>query len=191
MIPNSVTHIGESAFFQCEGLNGKLIIGESVSYIGDWAFRKCSHLMAAESLATTPPALGNDLGGMVFAEFGVQTLTVPCGYIEAYQNSSWYDPIGMVGFYEFIEDCTAVAEIESVVTAVYPNPTYGKVRIEAENILNVSIFNILGEKVFEGSADGDAFEYDFSNQKAGIYLIKVETAKGVETTRVMVRKKSV
>ena len=187
VIPNSVTHIGESAFFQCEGLNGKLIIGESVSYIGDWAFRKCSHLMAAESLATTPPALGNDLGGMVFAEFGVQTLTVPCGYIEAYQNSSWYDPYGMVGFYEFIEDCTAVAEIESVVTAVYPNPTYGKVRIEAENILNVSIFNILGEKVFEGSADGDAFEYDFSNQKAGIYLIKVETAKGVETTRVMVR----
>ena len=187
VIPNSVTHIGESAFFQCEGLNGKLIIGESVSYIGDWAFRKCSHISEAVSLATTPATLGNELGGMVFAEFGIPVLTVPCGCIEAYQNSSWYDPYGMVGFYEFIEDCTAVAEIESVVTAVYPNPTYGKVRIEAENILNVSIFNILGEKVFEGSADGDAFEYDFSNQKAGIYLIKVETAKGVETTRVMVR----
>ena len=27
-----------------------------------------------------------------------------------------------------------------------------------------------------------AFEYDFSRQKAGIYLIKVNTAKGVETT---------
>jgi hypothetical protein len=187
VIPNSVTHIGESAFFQCEGLNGKLIIGESVSYIGDWAFRKCSHIAEAVSLATAPPTLGTDLGGMVFAEFGVQTLTVPCGCIAIYQNSAWYDPYGMVGFYEFVEDCTAIAELEPVVSAVYPNPTYGKVRIEAENIQNITIFNILGEKVFVGSAEGDAFEYDFSNHSAGIYLIKVETAKGVETTRVTVR----
>ena len=187
VIPNSVTHIGESAFFQCEGLNGKLVIGESVSYIGDWAFRRCSHISAAVSLATTPPTLGTDLGGMVFAEFGVQTLTVPCGCIEIYQNSAWYDPIGMVGFYEFIEDCSAIAEVEPIVTAVYPNPTYGKVKIEGEDIQSVTIFNILGEKVFEGSANGDAFEYDFSNQSAGLYLIKVETAKGIESTRVTVR----
>ena len=187
VIPNSVTYIGESAFFQCEGLNGKLVIGESVAYIGDWAFRKCSHISAAESLATTPATLGNDLGGMVFAEFGMPVLTVPCGCIDAYQNSAWYDPIGMVGFYEFVEDCSAVSEVESVVTAVYPNPTYGKVRIEAENIKNVSIFNVLGEKVFETSADGDVFEYDFSHQSAGLYLIKVETVKGIETRRVTVK----
>ena len=187
VIPNSVTHIGESAFFQCEGLDGKLVLGESVSYIGDWAFRKCSHISEAVSLATTPPALGNDLGGMVFAEFGVQTLTVPCNCIEAYQNSQWYDPIGLNGFYEFIEDCTAIAEAETISTAVYPNPTYGLVKIEAESIQNVSIFNTLGQKVFESSADGDVFEYDFSHQSAGLYLIKVETAKGIETTRVTVR----
>ncbi len=187
VIPNSVTHIGESAFFQCEGLNGKLIIGESVSYIGDWAFRKCSHISAAVSLATTPATLGTDFGGMVFAEFGVQTLTVPCECSDAYQNSAWYDPYGMYGFYEFIEDCSAISEVESIVTAVYPNPTYGKVRIEAQDIQNIIIFNILGEKVFESSANGDAFEYDFSQQSSGLYLIKVETAKGVETMRVTVK----
>ena len=186
VIPNSVTHIGESAFFQCEGLDGKLIIGESVSYIGDMAFRKCSHISEAVSLATTPPVLGDDLGGMAFAEFGIPVLTVPCGCIEAYQNSNWYDPYGMGGFYEFIEDCTAIAEVEPVVTAVYPNPSYGKVKIEAENIQNIIIFNILGEKVHESTADGDVFEYDFSQQKAGVYLIKVETAKGVETKQVTV-----
>ena len=187
VIPNSVTYIGESAFCQCEGLNGKLVIGESVAYIGDWAFRRCSHISAAVSLATIPPTLGTELGGMVFGEFGVQTLTVPCGCGEVYQNSAWYDPIGMVGFYEFIEDCSAIAEVEPIVTSVYPNPTYGKVKIEAEDIQKVTIFNTLGQKVFEGSADGDAFEYDFSNQSAGLYLIKVETAKGVETKRVTVK----
>lgn len=187
VIPNSVETIGESAFFQCEGLNGKLILGESVAYIGDWAFRRCSHISEAVSLATTPATLGNEFGGMVFAEFGVQTLTVPCECSDAYRNSAWYDPYGMVGFYDFIEDCTAIAEVEPVVTAVYPNPTCGKVKIEAENIKSVSIFNVLGEKVFESSANGDVFEYDFSNQTTGMYLIKVETVKGVETSRVMVR----
>ena len=187
VIPNSVETIGESAFFQCEGVDGKLVIGESVSYIGDMAFRKCSHVSEAVSLAITPPVLGNDLGGMAFAEFGIQTLTVPCGCIEAYQNSQWYDPIGLNGFYEFIEDCTVVSETDAVNTAVYPNPTYGKVRIEAESIQSISIFNMLGERVFEGSANGDIFDYDFSHQKAGMYFIKVETAKGFETIKVTVR----
>ena len=178
VIPNSVTHIGESAFFQCEGLNGKLIIGESVSYIGDWAYRRCSNISAAVSLAVTPPTLGNDLGGMVFAEFGIPVLTVPCGCIDAYQNSSWYDPYGLVGFYEFIEDCTAVTEVGDVAATVYPNPTQGMVTIEAEGIQNVSIFNAQGQKVFDASASGDVFVYDLSQFKAGVYLIKVETAKG-------------
>ena len=187
VIPNSVETIGESAFFQCEGLDGKLVIGESVSYIGDMAFRKCSHISSAISLAPIPPVLGNDLGGMAFAEFGIQTLTVPCGCVEAYQNSQWYDPIGLNGFYEFIEDCTEVSETSSIVTAVYPNPTEGMTKIEAENMKNISIFNMLGERVFEGSANGDIFDYDFSHQKAGMYFIKVETIKGIETTKVTVK----
>ena len=187
VIPNSVETIGESAFFQCEGLDGKLVIGESVSYIGDMAFRKCSHISSAISLAPIPPVLGNDLGGMAFAEFGIQTLTVPCGCIEAYRNSSWYDPYGLVGFYEFIEDCTEVSETSGIVTAVYPNPTDGMIKVEAENMKNISIFNMLGEKVFECSANGDTFEYDFSHQSAGVYFIKVETAKGIETMKVTVK----
>ncbi len=187
VIPNSVETIGESAFFQCEGLDGKLVIGESVSYIGDWAFRKCSHISSAVSLATAPATLGTDLGGTVFTEFGIQTLTVPCGCIEAYRNSIWYDPYGLVGFYEFIEDCTEVSETSSIVTAVYPNPTDGMIKVEAENMKNISIFNMLGERVFEGSAYGDTFEYDFSHQSAGVYFIKVETAKGIETMKVTVK----
>ena len=187
VIPNSVETIGESAFFQCEGLDGKLVIGESVSFIGDMAFRKCTHISEAVSLVTTPPAIGNDLGGMAFAEFGTQTLTVPCGCIVAYQNSQWYDPIGLNGFYEFIEDCTAVSETDAVVTAVYPNPTEGMIKIEAENMKSISIFNLLGEIVFESSANGDTFEYDFSHQGAGVYFIKVETAKGIETMKITVK----
>ena len=185
-IPNSVTTIGASAFFDCQAFDGTLTIGENVSYIGDYAFRNCPNFTHAVSLATTPPQLGVEFGGMVFNNFGVLTLTVPCGCIEAYQSSAWYDPYGMVGFYEFIEDCGAASEVGNLISAVYPNPTNGIVKIEAEDIQNISIFNALGQVVFETTFNGDACEYDFSSHKAGVYFIKVETANGVETQQVTV-----
>ena len=141
-------------------------------------------------MATTPPELGNEPGWncVVFEQFGTQVLTVPYGCAAAYQNSAWYDPIGLNGFYEFIEaEPSTVSEAEPVVLSVYPNPTMGVVRIEAENIKNISIFDIRGAKVYEVSVGSNTFEYDFSHQGAGVYLIKMETAKGVETKRVMVR----
>ena len=82
---------------------------------------------------------------------------------------------------------TAVAEVENTMAAVYPNPTIGVTRIEAENLKNISIFDIRGAKVYEVSASGNAFEYDFGPQAAGLYFIKVETAKGSETLKVTVR----
>ena len=188
-IPNSVKTIGESAFFQCEGLYGALTLGESVAYIGDWAFRKCSHISTAISLATTPATLGNELGGMVFAEFGTPVLTIPSGCTSAYQSSSWYDPYGLVGFYDFVEtEITDIPEIDAEGVTLWPNPTNGAVKIEAENIQNVSIFNTLGQKVFEGTIGSDVLEYDFSDQTTGVYIVKVETAKGTVTKRVMLVK---
>ena len=188
-IPNSVEYIGVGAFTQCTGLDGTLTIGESVKFIGDYAFRQCGGFTKAVSLATVPPELGNEPGWncVVFEQFGTQVLTVPYECAAAYQNSNWYDPLGLNGFYEFIEaEPTAVSETETIVSAVYPNPTKGVVKIEAEYIKNVSVLNSLGQILFESEVGGNAFEYDFSGNEAGVYFIKVETVKGVETKRATV-----
>lgn len=188
-IPNSVKTIGAGAFFQCSGFDGTLTIGESVEYIGDYAFRQCSNFTKAVSLATVPPELGNEPGwnGVVFEQFGTQTLTVPYECAAAYQNSNWYDPIGLNGFYEFIEaEPTAVSETGTVVSAVYPNPTQGPVTIEADNIKNISIFNSVGQKVFENATNGNVFEYNFCPQEVGLYFIVVETESGITTKKVTV-----
>ena len=86
VIPNSVQTNRPSAFFDCQSLDGTLIIGESVTFIGEWAFRNCYNVTATVSLATTPPALGDEFGGMVFENYGTPTLTVPYGCIEAYET---------------------------------------------------------------------------------------------------------
>jgi hypothetical protein len=60
------------------------------------------------------------------------------------------------------------------------------VRIEAEGLTNLCVFSLLGEKVFERAVNGDAFEFDFSGYNSGVYLIRMETTKGVETKLVTV-----
>ena len=95
-------------------------------------------------------------------------------------------PFEVVVMATFKNSGTSVGENNSVEVAVYPNPTNGLVKIEAESIKHVSISNMLGQIVFDGKVGGDAFEYDFSGQKAGIYLVRIETASGVAVKKVSV-----
>ncbi len=70
--------------------------------------------------------------------------------------------------------------------AVYPNPTNGPVKIEAEDLRRITVSNALGQVLYEGKTDGDRFAYDFSQHGEGVYLIRVETASTVVTKRVAV-----
>lgn len=175
-IPDRVTSIGSSAFEGC-GFNGSLTLSKSLTFVGSFAFASCSGFADAVILAVTPP----ELGIYPFGGFGSTTLTVPCGCVSAYENSAWHEQ-----FTNIIEDCTAVAEAENQSAKVYPNPTQGRVTIEAENIQHVAIFNLIGEKVFESVAHGDVFSYDFSGFEKGLYLIRIETKNDILTEFVTV-----
>ena len=177
MIPNSVTTIGSSAFEGCHGFDGTLTLSKGLTSIESFAFASCDGFLEAVIYAEVPPTLGN----YSFGGFGSTKLTVPCGCVSVYENSDWHEQ-----FTNIVDDCTAVSEIGDNSISVYPNPTQGMVRIEAEGITNLCIFNLLGEKVFESVVSGDALEFDFSGYNSGVYLIRMETTKGVETKLVTV-----
>ena len=177
VIPDLVTEIGSSAFEGCHGFDGKLTLPKGLNYVGSFAFASCSGFTEAVVWAETPPAL--DM--YPFGGFGCTTLMVPCGCVSVYENSDWSEQ-----FTNIVDDCTAVSENGDNSISVYPNPTQGMVRIEAEGITNLCIFNLLGEKVFESEVSGNALEFDFSGYNSGVYLIRMETAKGVETKLVTV-----
>ena len=84
-ISNSVTTIGDYAFYNCSGFTGSLTIPNSMTSISDGAFYNCSGLSSILVFAEIPPTLGSN----VF--YGINTsipVYVPCNSIFAYQ-SAW------------------------------------------------------------------------------------------------------
>ena len=178
-IPNSVTVIEPNAFHNCSGFTGTLTLGNALESIGGMAFWNCSGFTEVISLATVPPTFSFE---DVFAGFSCTTLTVPCSCVSAYENSEWHDY-----FTTIVDDCSKVPELDEQTASVYPNPTHGTLCIEAENIEAISIYNMLGEKLFEASTNGNGFDYDFSPHDFGIYLVRIQTEKGIVTKRVVVQ----
>ena len=84
-IPNSVTSIGDNAFYGCASLTS-VTIPNSVTSIQYNAFEGCKGLTSVTIEAKTPPALGD-------YAFGFRSgfdIYVPCGTLEAYKTAWAY-----------------------------------------------------------------------------------------------------
>ncbi len=87
VIPNSVTSIGDLAFYHCTGLT-TIAIPNSVTSIGNAAFYGCTGLTSMSVLAVNPPELGSDAFHGVDISIPVY---VPCGSLEDYQNADGWN----------------------------------------------------------------------------------------------------
>lgn len=65
---------------------------------------------------------------------------------------------------------------------IYPNPAKDLLTIKAENISNVTIYNTVGQKVYEQTFDSSEVSINIDGFDAGIYLVKL-VADGNEVTR--------
>lgn len=84
---------------------------------------------------------------------------------------------------EFSYEVTADVEENTYQRAnIFPNPTSGLVNIVSEGRQKVTIYNTVGQRIFEGQCDGE-LQIDMKRFGAGIYAIKV----GDETQRIVVR----
>ncbi len=76
----------QDTLMQCPGARTSLTIPNSVTTIGDGAFYGCSGLTSIKCLASIPPSIGDNSFQNIS---DTCLLTVPCGSLEAYTTSDW------------------------------------------------------------------------------------------------------
>ena len=82
---------------------------------------------------------------------------------------------------DFVTDCGSPASLEDTEEAqlsVFPNPTDGTFAIEAENITNVEIFDLAGQKVLTDRSGNRTI--NAGSLPTGVYFLKVETQNGTK-----------
>ena len=98
-IPDSVTTIGENAFRACHSLTS-VTIPDSVTTIGEGAFYSCEYLTSVYCKATTPPTLGDST---VFdTNAAGRNIYVPAESVEAYKSATnWSEYAANIVGYDF------------------------------------------------------------------------------------------
>ena len=75
-----------------------------------------------------------------------------------------------------------------IYVSLYPNPTDGSLSINtSEKILNISVYNIIGEKIVCNTKLKNN-KIDISSLNDGIYFIETITQKGKITKKIILRK---
>jgi hypothetical protein len=70
---------------------------------------------------------------------------------------------------------------------VFPNPSNGSVyvRTEQQPVSDMQVFDMSGRMLFHKSVGEKEFSFDLSGYKAGIYILRLVTSEGVETSKII------
>ena len=71
---------------------------------------------------------------------------------------------------------------------VYPNPASHQITIEAEGMNQVTLINMLGQMVYDVALEGDMTTISLAGYESGLYMVRINTEKGVITKQISVVK---
>jgi len=99
------------------------------------------------------------------------SLTVSDGTTSKTETKMQYITVGPFGIDEVYEN----------VINIYPNPVKNRLNISSENeILNIAIYNIAGQKVSFTEQNNKILELDLQAYPAGTYILIITTEKGIK-----------
>lgn len=81
---------------------------------------------------------------------------------------------------------TDIEETEKPEMNLYPNPVNHSLKIDADGMTHVTVFNQLGQLIFASECDSNSLNINVSDWNEGIYLVKVMTGNGWVSHRVAV-----
>ena len=78
------------------------------------------------------------------------------------------------------------AESDMVITA-FPNPTNEKCLIKGKNILQIEIYNNIGELIIKKMCNGNSLiEINLEGRQCGLYFAKITTSRNIVTKKIIV-----
>ncbi len=135
-IPNSVTSIGDYAFYECTCLTAVTIVN-SVTSIGTEAFSGCSSLTTITCEAAAPPTCGEYVFDYVDESV---PLYVPAGSVGAYKAADQWEGFG--------DNIQPIQAPEADVTDVDAEPTDNAVVIAWPAVTGATVYTI---NIYKGS----------------------------------------
>ena len=82
-------------------------------------------------------------------------------------------------------DPVSVEENTSNNMSIYPNPTDGILNIEVESMTRITIFNTMGQVVYDNEVVSDKEIIDMTQYNEGMYLLRITTENGMMTEKVV------
>jgi|GEM_PF-6434802 len=103
----------------------------------------------------------------------------------------WYttgqSPIVTSGYGTYTTGCSGYTDIKKNISPyyikIYPNPANNKITIDANDVTDVKLFDVLGKQIFTSKQN----QIDVSNFNEGVYFIQVQTNTGTTTQKIVVQ----
>ena len=70
--------------------------------------------------------------------------------------------------------------------SIYPNPTTSRFTVEGEGMSPISVYNLMGQKVYEMECQGASAIINLGDAETGIYMVRISTDNGEITKRISV-----
>ena len=85
-------------------------------------------------------------------------------------------------------DHSSVAENKENVYNIYPNPTNGNITVCGENINEVEVYNLCGQKVMSVEANSNYVNVNMSEMTTGVYMVRIVDENGNETVNKVIKR---
>ena len=79
-----------------------------------------------------------------------------------------------------------VEEMESSSVSVFPNPTTSRFTVEGQGLKHVTVYNMVGQMVYEMECQGESVDINLNDVESGVYMVRVSTANGDVTKRITI-----